>query len=211
MTWGTTQDPWPDQPDDEYPGYLWPDDDEQDADWPEEAGRPGGASGGVPPTAPVPLRWAPPSTPDPSTDAAERRRRMLALTITAVVAIGFGAGAVLVYRNAQTAWTPPAAASHGTGQAPGQGGGPAGAVPAGPGQATAMELVGQVTAVGKSSITVGGGPMQSVRAAVTNATKFTGTARTLAAVQVGDAVQVEITIVKGTAKVVSLQDPASQS
>jgi hypothetical protein len=74
-----------------------------------------------------------------------------------------------------------------------------------------MELVGQVTAVGKSSITVGGGPMQSVRAAVTSATKFTGTARTLAAVQVGDTVQVEITIVKGTAKVVSLQDPASQS
>ena len=128
---------------------------------------------------------------------------MLALTITAVVAIGLGAGAVLVYRNAQTASTPLAAASHGTGQAPGQGGGPAGAVPAGPGSATEMELVGQVIAVGKGSITVGGGPMQSVRAAVTRATKFTGTARTLAAVQVGDTVQVEITtIVNGTAKVV---------
>lgn len=206
MTWGTTKDPWPDQPDDRYPDFLWPDDDDQDAAWPEQAGQPGGASGRVTPTAPVPLQWAPPPMPRPSTDAAARGRRMLALTITAVVAIGLGAGAVLVYRNALSGSNPPAAASHGTSQAPGPAGGPAG-----PGSATEMELVGRVIAVGKGSITVGGGPLQSVRAAVTSATKFTGTARALAAVRVGDTVAAQIAIVNGTAKVVSLQDPASQS
>jgi hypothetical protein len=53
--------------------------------------------------------------------------------------------------------------------------------------------------------------VQSVRAAVTSATRFTGTVRTLAAVRVGNVVQAQITVTNGTAKLVSLQDPASES
>ncbi len=210
MTWGTTQDPWPDQPDDKYPDFLWPDDDDQDAARPEQARRPGGGGAGVPPTRPVPLQWASPS-PGPSADAAERRRRMVALTVTAVVAIGLGAGAELVYRNAQVGSTPPVATSHGTGLTPAQGGGPAGPGSAGSGQATVMLVVGHVTALGSNSVTIGGGQVQSVRAAVTSATRFTGTARTLTAVRVGDTVQAQIAVVNGTAKLVSLQDPANES
>lgn len=183
MTGRSTYDPWPDQPDEEYQDFLWPGDkDDQDAAWP------------VPP-APFPVHGA-----------SERRRRLMALSVTAVVAVGLGAGAVLVYRNAQADSTPPAAASHNTGLAPSQGGGPAG-----PGAATEIELLGQVTAVGNASITIGGGPVQSVRAAVTSATRFTGTVRTLAAVRVGNVVKAQITVTNGRAKLVSLQDPASES
>jgi hypothetical protein len=191
MTDGSTYDRWPDQsdqpeqpeqPDEEYPDCLWPDDKDDQESWP------------VPP-APFPARGA-----------RERRRSLIALTVTAVVAVGLGAGAVLVYRNAQADSAPSVAASHNNGLTPSQGG-----APAVPGTATEMELLGQVTAVGSASLTIGGGPVQPVRAAVTSATRFTGTVRTLAAVRVGNVVEAQIAVTNGKAKLVSLQDPASES
>jgi hypothetical protein len=66
-------------------------------------------------------------------------------------------------------------------------------------------------AVRSGTITLGGGPMQSVTASVTSATRFTGSVRTLAAVRAGDTVAAQIVIENGVAKVVTLQDPASES
>jgi hypothetical protein len=68
-----------------------------------------------------------------------------------------------------------------------------------------------VTAVGSSTITIAGRPGLSVTAAATPATRFTGTVRTLAQVHKGDTVDAQITIVNGVARVLSLQDPASDS
>lgn len=97
MTGGSTHDPWSGQPDDEYPDFLWPgDDDDQDAAWPDEVGQLGGDGRGVPPGYPVPFRWPVPFVADPVQTACQRRRSLIALTVTAVVAVGLGAGAVLV-------------------------------------------------------------------------------------------------------------------
>ena len=207
MTGGSTHDRWPDEPHDEYPDFLWPDDtDDQDAAWPDDAGQPGGDGRGVPPGQPVPFPWPVPPAPYPLPGARERRHSGIALTVTAVVAVGLGAGAVLAYRNTQADSTPSAAASHSVRLTPGRGG-----TPAGQGAEAEMQVLGQVTAVGKGSITIGGGPVQPVRAAVTSATRFTGTVRRLSAVRVGNVVEAQIVLANGTARLVSLQDPASES
>lgn len=218
MTWDAEQDPRPEEPDDEYRDFLWPDDDEKDDngpddDWPEEGGRPAPVRAGVPEDVPVPWQWGVPPAIAGARVAGERRRRILTLAITGVVAVGLGAGAVLVYRSTLAGAMPAAAASPGTGQAPGQGGGQAGP---GGGQAgqravTEMQVLARVTAVRSGTITFGGGPMQSVTAAVTSATRFTGSVRTLAGVSVGDTVAAQIMIDNGVAKVVTLQDPAGES
>jgi hypothetical protein len=207
MTGGSAHAPRPDQPDDEYPDFLWPDDeDDQDAAWPDEAGQASGDGRAATPGQPVPFSWPVPPMPFPAQRARERRRSLIALTATAVAAAGLGAGAVLAYRNAQSDSTPPAAASRNVRLTPGRGG-----APTGPGSEAEMEVLGKVTAVGTGSITIGGGPVQSVRAAVTSATRFTGTVRTPAAVRVGNVVQAQISVTNGTAKLISLQDPASES
>lgn len=210
MTGGSTHAPRPGQPDDEYPDFLWPDDedddDDEDAAWPDEAGQVSGDERGPAPGQPVPFSWPVPPMPFLAQRARERRRSLVALTATAVAAVGLGAGAVLVYRNAQADSTSSTAASHNASLTPGHGG-----APAGPGSEAEMEVLGKVTAVCNGSITIGGGPVQSVRAAVSSATRFTGTVRTLAAVRVGNVVQAQITVTNGTAKLVSLQDPASES
>jgi hypothetical protein len=197
----------PDQPDDEYPDFLWPDnEDDQDAAWPDEAGQASGDGRSATPGQPVPFSWPVPPMPFPAQRARERRRSVIALTATAVAAVGLGAGAVIVYRNAQADSMPSGTASHNASLTPAHGG-----APAGPGSEAEMEVLGKVTAVGNGSITIGGGPVQSVRAAVTSATRFTGTVRRLAAVRVGNVVQAQIIVTNGTAELVSLQDPASES
>ena len=207
MTGGSTYEPRPDQPDDEYPDFLWPDDsDDQDSGWPDEAQQLSGEGLRPAPGHPVPISWPVPPVPFPVPGARERTRRLIALTATAVAAVGLGAAAVLVYRSAQVDSTPLAAASHHAGLTPGGGG-----VPTGPGSEAEMEVLGRVTATGDRSITIGGDPGQSVRAAVTSSTRFTGTVRRLAAVRVGNVVEAQIAVTNGKAKLVSLQDPASES
>ncbi len=206
MTGGSTHGRGPGQPDDECPDFLWPgDNDDQDAGWPGEAGQLGGDGRGVPAGHPVPFPWSAPPVPYSAPGARERRRRAIALTVTAAVAVGFGAGAVLVYRTAQ-AGSPSAAASQNGGLTPGQSG-----APAGPRSVTEMQVLGRVTSVSNGSITIGGGPVQAVRATVTSATRFTGTVRTLAAVRVGNVVEAQIIVTNGTARLVRLQDPPSKS
>ena len=187
MTGGSAR---PDRPDDDHADFLWPDDeDDQDAAWPDEAGQASGDGRSAIPGQPVPFSWPVPPMPFPARRARERRRSLIALTATAVAAVGLGAGAVLVYRNAQAGPTPSGTASHNASLTPAHGG-----APAGPGSEAEMEVLGTVTAVGNRSIAIGSGPVQSVRAAVTNATRFTGTVRRLAAVRVtDDAVQTQST------------------
>jgi hypothetical protein len=228
MTWGTENDRWPQEPqeaqepqepDDEYPGFLWPDDedgndedgnDEDGTDEQPAAGPPRATGPGAAPGAPVPFLWGVPPEAALAQDRRDRRRRLVTLGITAVVALGLGAGAVLTYRDAQAGSAPAAASSPAASQAPGQGGGLAG--PGGAqGSVTEMQIVARVTAVGSGTITIGGGPVQAVRAAVTRATRFTGSVRTLAAVRVGDIVAAQIEIEGDVARVVILQDPVSES
>jgi hypothetical protein len=207
MAWGSAPDHRPGEAGDGYPDYLWPDeDDEQDEAAAGPAGRPEAMRTGLAPDAPVPYRWDVPPPPAFAGGARWPRRSILTLALTAVLAVGLGAGGVALYRDARAGSGPAAPASQGDGLQPGQGGGPAGQ-----GTVTELGLIGKVTAVGPGTITFGAGPMESVKAAVTSATKFTGSVRTLSGVRVGDTVAAQITIVNGVARVASLQDPASES
>jgi hypothetical protein len=129
--------------------------------------------------------------------------RTLALALTATIALGAGAGAVYLYRSVQGGLTPSAAGPRASGSI-----GPSS--PPGGGTVTSMLVLGQVLAVGRDTVTVGGGPVLPVSARVTSATRFTGADQSLAQVHVGDIVTVQITESGGVATVVSLQDPSSQ-
>jgi hypothetical protein len=203
MTGGTEQDrraDEPNQPDDEYPDLLWPaEDDERDdartgsRERDESASSRAGVAGG----APVSFQWGMPPAPAQAPPVSRSRRSLLALAGTAVLACGLGAGAMLAYRAAL-----PRSAPEPAGQ---------GVRPIGHSTVEDVGLVGRVTAVGSSTITIAGRPGLSVTAAVTPATRITGTVRTLAQVHKGDTVDAQITIVNGVARVLSLQDPASDS
>jgi hypothetical protein len=84
------------------------------------------------------------------------------------------------------------------------------ALGAGAGAVESVTVLGRVIAVGHQSVTVGGGPGQAISARVTSATQYTGTVRSLAQVRVGDTVTAHITVSDGVARLISLQDPASQ-
>jgi hypothetical protein len=71
-------------------------------------------------------------------------------------------------------------------------------------------LTGRVLAVSATSITIGGnGP--SVTAAVTSATKITGTARGIADVRAGDHVAAQVSGTPGHLAAIAIQDPAGSS
>jgi hypothetical protein len=168
----------------------WPDE-TPDPDWPDDWAPSAGSFGGDRPAARgVPAQGVP-------------GRRTLALALTATIALGAGAGAVYLYKSAMGGSTPSA-------NAPGASSTAAPGSPAGGGTVTTVELLGQVLAVGSDTVTVGGGPVGSIRARVTSATRFTGADGSLAQVRVGDTVAVQITESRGVASVVTLQDPASQ-
>lgn len=157
--------------------------------------------------------WPAPAGPEPG--SRRRGPRIAALTLVALVALGAGAGAVYMYQHGLAGAMP---ASHGSGAAPGGGssagagpGSTAGPPPGGHGVVHAMMLIGPVRAVGRDTVTVGGGPGPEVSALVTSATQFTGSARSLAQVRVGDTVAASILESNGVARVISLQDPATAS
>ena len=172
------------------------------------------ANGDLPaPSAPAddrgpdwPDDWPGPARPVPA--SSRPGRRLAALTLTALIALGAGAGAVYLFQNGLAGPTPAASESPGGAAGPGQGS-TAGPVPGGGGAVRAMMLLGPVRAVGRGSVTVGGGPIPEIRAQVTSATQFTGSARSIAQVDVGDTVAVQITESNSAATVVSLQDPAT--
>ena len=84
---------------------------------------------------------------------------------------------------------------------------PGGGTGAGPGQAGSLFLIGTVTAVSRTSITIGG-PGHTITAAVTGATRVTGKVSAVTGIKVGDRVSAQITR-GGTGNVaVAIADPA---
>jgi hypothetical protein len=177
-----TDHAWPDDawPDEDWTDDAWPDDGWPDDDWPDESDWPA--------EIPVPAMTVGAGTGGLASDARRRVRRIVALTGTAVVALGLGAGAVAIFENAAASSSAPA---------PGNS------------RVVSMMAAGPVIAVSRSSVTVGG-PGRSVTAMVTSATEFSGSVRGLGSVRVGDSVVAQVVLSGGVARLVSLQDPASQ-
>jgi hypothetical protein len=135
-------------------------------------------------------------------DDSGRGRRTIALALTATIALGAGAGAVYFYKSVEDGSVQTTAEPSASG--PDRPSSPAG------GAVTSVTMLGQVVAVGRDAVTVGGGPFGSIDASVTSATRFTGADRSLAQVRVGDTVTVQITESHGVAHLDSLEDPVSQ-
>jgi hypothetical protein len=160
----------------------WPD----ETPWPDDEDGPDDYVTGVPwPAAPVP----PPAEPGPGT----RLRRVLGPLAVAVLAAAAGVGIVLAFTGssggAPSAASPSSLApgSSASPAAPGQRGG----VLPGGGAAT-LFLVGTVTAVSATSITIeGAGP--AVTATVTPSTRVSGRVASISGIRVGDQVSALIT------------------
>jgi hypothetical protein len=148
-----------------------------------------------------------------------RGRPVASLVVVAVLAAGVGAGLTFAL-NSPSGTSAAATSTRGPDRASGQvPGGPAGRVPAGgsgggpggvPGGGQAEMLVmGSVTAVSATSITIGGnGP--AVTAAVTAATRVTGQVSSIAGIKVGDEVSAQLTQQGGRVTAAAIQYPAQQ-
>src|SRR5262249_55036267 len=193
----------------DWPDDLWPDDDgEEGSSSPTGDGARDGAGDGSPPGAagapPVPSGW-------PGTAPRNRRIRpaVLAMIIVAPAAARGGIAAAVVHAvsapgatgfgaagSGASGWNGPFSLSPGqsggNGALPGGGVVPGGGQGAGPGQAGSLFLIGKVTGVSRTSITIGG-PGRTVTAAVTGATRVTGKVSTITEIKVGDQVSAQIT------------------
>jgi hypothetical protein len=218
----------------DWPDDLWPDDDDQSGpggpagDGAGEGSPPGEA--GAPPVPPGEAGASPRLPGSPG--AAPRNRRVrpgiLAVIIVAAAAAGAGITAAAVHDLS----TPSATASGGTGPGgagsggqpggngvPGGQGAPGGGLPggggavpgggpaAGSGRAGTLFLIGTVTAVSRTSITIGG-PGHAVKAAVTGATRVTGKASAITGIKAGDQVSAQITRGSTGNVAVAIADPA---
>jgi hypothetical protein len=139
----------------------------------------------------------------------------LLVAVVAVVAAAAGAALVLLIANAPA--VSPSAAGSQPSTAPTQGagggipgsGGPGGPAGSGAGHLQAL-IVGKVTAVSSTSITLAG-QGNSITAAITHATKVSGKATSISGVKVGDQVLAQLTGTGGTFTATTIQDPASIS
>ena len=179
-----------DRTEQDWASELWPNDG-RDPDWPDDwperckpevAYRPYGS--GVPPVG---------------VESERRGPRALALGLTFAVALGAGAGAVYVYKSV-LAGAAPAATSPS----------PRSIIGGAAGSVESVVVQGLVLAVGHDSVTVSGAPGHTISARATSATQFTGTVQSLGQVRVGDTVTAQITVSDGVARLIRLQDPASQ-
>jgi hypothetical protein len=184
---------------DEWPDDLWPDD--------EPARRIGGSAGGGGAGEPWPAAVNPAGVPGHG--ALRRRVRPGTLAVIALGAAAAGAGIVLGVVDLSSS---PSATTAAPGGRPSQlapvppGGN--GALPgAGPGGTAMIFMIGKVTAVSGTSITIGG-PAHSVTAAVTDSTRVTGKVSGIRGVKVGDQVSAQITQSGGRSRAIAIQDPA---
>lgn len=177
------------RPDDQWPDDQWPDD-----LWPDDAGPAAGrpvsrGAGGKPP----------------------RRARPAVLAAVALAAAAIGAAVVLAVQSlAGSAPSGAAPASAPSSLPPGQpaGGGQPGGNGGAPGGAGVnVFLLGRVTAVTSTSITISG-PGHTQTAAVTRATKITGKVSGIGGIKVGDQVSAQLTRQGGTMTAVAIADPA---
>jgi hypothetical protein len=199
---------WPGDDAADGPDSGWPGDDaddERDPDWPDDWPDEDQAD-------PPWRRAAPPAAHGPGGGPGRRSLRPLALAAVAVVALGAGAGVALAVgrgldNSASPSATPSTQPSY---TVPGGSGGTVpggGAVPGGGGPVGEAFIEGRVEAVSSTSITIGG-PGQSMTAAITAATKVTGTVTSIGSIKVGDQVSAQITVSGGRPTVAAIQDPA---
>jgi hypothetical protein len=176
--------------------------DERDPDWPDDWPDEGGDD-------PPWRRAAPPAAYGQDGRPGRPGRpglRPLALAIVAVVALAAGAGVALAIIKGLDRSSSPTAAPGTQPPAVAPGGG---AIPGGGGAVEQMLVSGTVTAVSSTSITIGGGPGQSVTAAITSSTRITGKVTSIGGIRVGDQVSAQITRTNGgQPTVTAIQDPA---
>jgi hypothetical protein len=185
----------------DWPDDLWPADDEvagQQSD-PAAGGR---TQDGTPPLPPG----------RPWMGGTPRPRWLRPGVLATVIIAGAVAGVVVAaavlhdFSSHAPSGQPPALSQ----QQPGGNGAPAGGtLPGGAqgGSGTGMFVIGTVTAVSGTSITIGG-PGHTITAAVTSATRVTGKVAGLGGIKVGDHVSAQLTQDAGRVTAVAIADPA---
>ena len=191
----------------EWPDDLWPADDEV----PGQQGNPAAGSRTLADgthadgTPPLPRGW-------PGADGPPRTRWLRPGVLATVIISGAVAGAVVAaavlhdFSSPAASGQPPALSQ----QQPGGNGAPAGGtLPGGAlgGPGSGMFVLGTVTAVSGSSITIGG-PGHTITATVTSATRVTGKVTGLGGIKVGDHVSAQLTQDGGRVTAVAIADPA---
>jgi hypothetical protein len=158
---------------------------------------------------PLPPGW-------PGTDRTPRARRTRPGVLATVIVAGAPAGAVVAaavlhdFSGSSVSGQPPAQSQGQAGRngAPAGGGTlPGGALPGGGGPGASMFVMGTVTVVSPTSVTIGG-PGHTVTATVTGATRITGKVAGLGGIKVGDQVSAQLVQDGGRVIAVALADPA---
>jgi len=164
---------------DPFPDDDWPDD-EHAGPWPGSPQVPPGVPGGGPPQG--------------------RRTPWLPITLTAVLAGGAGVIVALLISGSPSSpsASTPAPGSAPSAAAPAQGGG---------GGGESLFMGGQVTAISSHSITLSAAG-QTVQAAITQSTQFTGQVHSASGIKIGDQVAARITGYGSRPVAVTIQDPA---
>ena len=188
--------------DGEWPDDLWPADDEV----PGQQGNPAAGSRTLADgthadgTPPLPRGW-------PGADGPPRTRWLRPGVLATVIISGAVAGAVVAaavlhdFSSPAASGQPPALSQ----QQPGGNGALPGGAQGGPG--SGMFVLGTVTAVSGSSITIGG-PGHTITATVTSGTRVTGKVTGLGGIKVGDQVSAQLTQDGGRIIAVAIADPA---
>lgn len=144
-------------------------------------------------------------------DGGAPRRRVLggnSLWVTVAVAVAAAATGVAI-ALIFVSWPTGAAGNADSGSGGSSGGLPTQSPLSGSGNGTLeVQLVGTVTAVSGTSITIGGNG-QPVTATITEATKFAGQVRSAAGIKVGDEVYAVVTGTTSKLTAASIQDPVS--
>jgi hypothetical protein len=189
----------------DWPDDLWPADGEPAGQQGDPAAG-GGTQGGTPP---LPPGW-------PGTGGTPRARWLRPGVLAAVIIAGAVAGAVVAAAvlhdssGPAASGQPPALSQQspgGNGAPAGGGTVPGGALPGGGGSGTGMFVIGTVTAVSGTSITIGG-PGHTIAATVTSATRVSGKVAGLGGIKVGDHVSAQLTQDGGRVTAVAIADPA---
>jgi hypothetical protein len=177
-------------------------------EWPDDRW-PGDTPGGDRPGGPAGPAWAAhrPAAQERARPGWPRRAGLLAVTAVAAAAAG-----ALVTLGVRDLAAPPATAAGPApaGQPallPGGPGGPVSGLPGGASGAAQIMLAGTVTAVSRTSITIGG-PGRPVTGAVTSATRVTGKVTSISGVRPGDHVSAQFTQDGGETVAAAIQDPA---
>jgi hypothetical protein len=197
----------------DWPDDLWPAEDDAAGQHGDAAAGDGSRASAAPP---LPSGW-----PAGSPRIRLLRPAVMAAVIIVAAAAGAGVAAAVVHdlsspaSGAGAGGGPPAAnpGQPGGGTLPGGelpgGAGPAGGVGpgGGAGSARTMFVIGTVTAVSGTSITIGG-PGHKVTATVTGATRVTGKVAGIGGIRVGDQVSAQLTQGSGRTIAVAIADPA---